>query len=141
MSKSKEELVKEILELREALSKDEGIIDSIIEGLGITDATGNIIQVNSSLIKMFGFDSSDEMLGKSVTSFIAEKNIESTMEGFKKCLTNGIATNFQFSAVKKDGSPFTCLLNAAVLKGKNNELIGVLTTLIDITEHTEAEER
>ena len=117
------------------------ILEAMIDGVGIADVNGNIIQANNAFARMLGFRAPKDAIGESIISIIAEKDIPRVMESFKKCLTTGIITNFELSMKTKDGTELACLLNAFVLKGEKGESVGVIATMRDVTELKETQQQ
>lgn len=119
----------------------DAILETMIDGVGIADVNGNIIQANNAFARMLGFRAPKDTIGESIISTIAEKDIPRVVESFKKCLTTEIITNFELSMKTKDGTEFPVSLNATALKDEKGEVVGMVAVIRDITERKKSEEK
>jgi len=117
------------------------ILDAMIDGVGVADVSANIIQVNTAMIKMLGVSSSDELVGKSIVNFIAQKDVSKVTEEFKNCITTGMSMNFEFNMKRTDGTEFPSLLNASILKDENGNIAGLIAVMRDISELKRVEQK
>ena len=116
------------------------IFDSATEAIFIYDPKNQkIIDLNSASLKMFGYDSKEELLDCKISDLSANSfsyTEEASQEFIRKTYEIGIQT-FEWLAKSKDGSLFwiEISLNAVEISGKDT----ILAIGRDITERKEAE--
>jgi two-component system, NtrC family, response regulator HydG len=113
------------------------ILDTLQSGINITDKTGKILFVNKTYCKMHGY-SEDELLGYSISKILPNKDQTTSLKNFRKIINKKIKKSFvvKSSNRRKDGSLFPVVLSWNYLM-KDEKLIGMITTVQDITEMTE----
>ena len=112
------------------------ILNTMNDGLAVIGPDGVILMVNQALERMTGYGR-DELIGGSCSIFNCDtcEIARSTGKG-KWCslFDQGYLTDKRCTVMRKDGSYFTALKNASVLKDNNGQLIGAVETLTDISE-------
>jgi len=116
--------------------KDHAIATSI-NGIGFADLEGKIIYVNSSYLKIYGYDNKSEVLGKSVLEFAFDKKV--AMKIFKIVQKEGGWIG-EMIAKKKDGSAFHVQITITMVRDKHNKPICMMSSFIDITERKRIDE-
>ena len=117
------------------------VINSTTEAILLQDAdTGKIIDVNDTMVKMFGFVSKTEALSKSIPDIsYGDDKVTSkrAIELVKKATTDGPQT-FEWLCRKNNGKTFWAevVLNRTILSGKNR----VLAVVRDISDRKRMEE-
>ena len=133
------EVAKQLAEERERNYRD--IFNSTNEAIFIHHGeTGEVIDVNSTMLKMYGFSSKDEVLGNKFKNLIATEEgftIERAFQRIKDALQNGSAT-FEWLAKKKDGSNFW--VEVSLHKTLINKEKNVIATVRNISLRKESEE-
>ncbi len=127
-------------ELQENRDRLKTIFDTSPDGMAICSLEGVIQSVTPRSVVMWGYGSQEEMLGKNIFEFLHpayhEKAIYYVGEMFKGILT-GVE---EYLMVRKDGSTFYSEANANVLKDADNNPIGVMYIVRDISERKSAEQ-
>ena len=115
------------------------IIENMGDGLFIVDLKGVLIELNSSLLSMLGYEDEKEFLKKNKTA------LDLLIPEEKKRAIQGIADTFKkgfdhviYHAIKKDGSQIIVDLLARATKDNKGNLISIVTVR-DITEKKKAE--
>ncbi len=109
-------------------------LESMIDGVGVTDMRGNLVQGNTAVAKMHGYESIEQMIGKSVTMFTKKTDIPKVLPAIKQCWEKGVIRDLQLTHITKDGKEFPVSLNAAALKDGKGEIVGTVAAIRDITE-------
>ncbi len=110
-------------------------IEMTITGHGITDAKGKVIYVNEALVKMWGFDGKDEILGRGLPEFWQGDQIFKTMQ----CLLDDGSVIGEDVGLRKDGSTFPVDFTATLLKDKAGRPTLMFGSFVDITDRKRAE--
>jgi PAS domain S-box-containing protein len=121
----------------EELKLKDSAIESSISGVGITDLEGRLVYVNDSLVRMWGFDSRDEILGKMLPEFWQGDGIARTVEDLR---SKGFSTGEDIGR-KKDGSLFPVEYSASILTDGQGNPVSMYGSFVDISDRKQAEER
>jgi len=113
----------------------EKAIETMQLGVTITDTNGRILYSNPADAKMHGY-SPGELVGQEVRIFAAGGAVKplssedlARMRSWRRETTN----------VRKDGSTFPCHLMSDLVRDRDGEIIGVVTTCEDITQRKAGE--
>ncbi|MBF0274325.1 MAG: CHASE domain-containing protein [Nitrospinae bacterium] len=109
--------------------------ESTFEGILIHDK-GKILDVNNSLVRMFGYDYS-EYIGRSSLDMVVDEDKEQTMENIKRGFRDDQETH-EVRCIKKDGTVIPVVLRGRdiLYKGKTARVVAVY----DLSEHKKLEE-
>ena len=104
------------------------------------DKEGNILMLNPTGVKLLGFNSLEEVIGKNIAKkfyYIPEER-----KVFLEALKNNQGRLKDYEAVlkKKDGTPIVISTNSQYYYDKDGKLLGVEGNFIDITERKRSEE-
>ncbi len=128
-----------------ALSESEGRYRSLVEtspyGITLTDLEGNIIMANPQALALHGYNSVEEIIGKSAFDFIAQEDWTRAKENLQRTLETGYIKNVEYTLLRKDDTSFPAEMSASLItddEGKPRAFIGVVR---DITERKESEKR
>gem|GEM_PF-986179 len=127
--------------LKESREKIKNILESSPDAISVTDLNGNITECNKQTLKMHGFSSKEEVIGKSAFMFIAEKYRKRAMDNLKKTLKCGTVKNMEYNLLTKDGKEFQGELSASVIKDTSDKPVAFVAVTKDITERKQAEEK
>ena len=119
----------------ELLIKDEAIASSIT-AIGITDLDGKLVYVNNSLVKMWGYDNDEEILGRFLPEFWEGDGVFETIKIVREKGTR-IGEDI---GKRKDGSLFHVLFSGSMIKDKTGSPLFMFGSFLDITSRKEAEE-
>ena len=100
-----------------------------------TDEQGIISMVNPSAVRMFGYDSADDMVGKN--SRVLYLRPEDRDELQRILREGGGVTNFTGDTVRKDGSTFPCSLNVQFLHDSRGRESGYEAIVRDLSADRE----
>jgi two-component system NtrC family sensor kinase len=116
------------------------IIESIPQGVAVSDLNGKILQVNNAVLQLHGY-SRQELIGRSAFIFIAKEDHARAMDSLKKTFETGHSGTLEYTFTKKDGSTFPAQLSAAVIKDGAGKLIGFVAVTEDISDRKKMEEQ
>ena len=127
--------------LRESEEMYRSLVKTLPDAVTMTDLEGNITYVSPRTLELHGFKSENELLGKSAFELIDPSEHEIAMKNLKKTLDVGFARNLEYTLKNKDGTPFTGLLNTALIKDAHGEPKSFIATTRDISERKHTEEQ
>ena len=119
-------------------SRIKGIaIESSINAIAIADSDGNLTYVNDSFLNLWGYGNIEEVIGKS--SLMFWNDLELAKAAFEALLQSGRWSG-ELAGKKKDGSILTVQLLGNSILDSNSNVIGMMSSFIDITERKRTEE-
>ena len=119
-------------------SRIKGIaIESSINAIAIADSDGNLTYVNDSFLNLWGYGNIEEVIGKSSLMFWNDPELAKT--AFEVLLQSGRWSG-ELAGKKKDGSILTVQLLGNSILDSNSNVIGMMSSFIDITERKRTEE-
>ncbi|MFX1392698.1 MAG: PAS domain S-box protein [Promethearchaeota archaeon] len=122
---------------QESLLIKNNAIESSINAIAIADLKGFLTYVNPSFLRMWGYQSEKEVLGRLNTKFW---QLEHKATEVVKALYDKGGWIGELVAKRKDGSLFNVEITASLVTGTKDEPICMLATFLDITERKNAEE-
>jgi len=127
--------VTEKKELEQHLSMISQAMENSLNAFDIVDANGLFIYVNAAYVKMWGYDSAEEIIGTSPVSHCADPGIPPQIIGELKQTGRCV---IEFKAQRKDGSQFDVLMYALLGHDHQGREI-YYGTSIDVTERKQTE--
>jgi len=128
-------------ELQHSQERLERMFESVTDGIVVAATNGTILKVNQSAVQMHGFTTDDELLGKNALELSAPRDHEKITQNMRRALKEGTLSGVECNLLKADGSEFPAELSTSALKNASGKVIGHITTVRDITERKQAEER
>jgi two-component system, cell cycle sensor histidine kinase and response regulator CckA len=131
-------LLNKILEnqVEELTIKDSAMVSSP-NAIGFSDLGGHATYVNKAFLKLWGYDSDEKILGKSVREFWQSAEEVATVADALR--SRGNWTGEQ-EAKRRDGSIFMAEVISSMVLDRSGKPIGFMGIFIDITDRKLAEE-
>jgi PAS domain S-box-containing protein len=126
-------VVRDITERRkaeEALKIKDSAMESSINAIGIVDPEANVTYVNSSFLKLWGYDNENEVLGRCAYDFMRD---EEKVADVIKILNEKGSWTGEMVARKKDGVFFDVQMWASMVKDSSGRPISMMASILDIT--------
>jgi PAS domain S-box-containing protein len=123
-------------QVEEELRIKESAIASSISAIGITDFEGTLIYVNYSLVEMWGYESTDEILGRNLVELLEGEGGLKTIEALRE---KGGKIGEDIGK-RKDGSLFDVEFSASMIKDETSKSLYIFGSFIDISERKEADQ-
>jgi len=103
------------------------------------DKKGNIIMVNSSGVKLLGYESPKEIIGKNLAKdlYYIPEDRKKFLEELKK--RKGSVNDYEVTLIKRDGTPVIVATSSHYYYGKEGNIAGVEGIFVDITERKQNE--
>jgi PAS domain S-box-containing protein len=125
--------------LRESEQRLALLYDEAPVGYHELDREGRIIQVNQTELDMLGY-TAEEVLGKYVWDFIVESDVSHKAFAAKMAGTMPPGKGFERTYRRKDDTTMPTLIEDRYVKDEGGQVIGLRSTMQDITERKRMEE-
>ena len=125
--------------LRESEKRFQKLFDEAPVGYHEFDNQGRITRVNETELEMLGY-TIDEMLGQPVWKFISEEEASRQTVLDKLADVLPIGRGFERRYKRKDGTTFPALIEDRLFRDPEGRIIGIHSTIQDITERKRTEE-
>ena len=141
-----QELIGQIAERKqaeEALRKSAEKYKDLTENLNVgvyrntIGSKGKFIELNSAFVKMFGYDSKDEIGQLNVSDLYQDADDRAVFN--KKMVKSGYVSNEELNLIKKDGTPFIGSISSVAVKDKNGKVKYYDGIVENITERKRVE--
>ena len=127
--------------LRASEEKHRLLFENAVEGIYQTTPEGRFLSVNPSFLRIFGFNSQEELLLHFTDIGKQQYLIPEDREKFKKTIdAKGEITAFETQLLNKAGTPIWVSLNARAVRDETGVLLYYEGFLQDITERKKAQE-
>lgn len=127
--------------LRQSEEKFRVMFESLPDGISVIDLkTGKIADSNPAALRMFGFDSSEEVVGQDAFNFIAEKDRMKAFDDMQNTLVKGRSTMSEWCILGRGGKEFDCEATAAVINDSSGAPVFMVNVIRDITERKRIED-
>lgn len=107
------------------------LVESNIDALMTTDPQGIITDVNEQATTLTGLPR-EELIGTPFRNYFTDP--EQAERGIRRVLSEGRVTNYELTALAKDGRRTMVSYNATTFRGHNGEYLGVFASARDVTE-------
>jgi len=116
------------------------MFESIGDGIVVTDLSGKAVEENTAAVRMFGFNSKEEVIGLDGLAFIAEKDRELAKLSLLEALKEEKGYTKEFTLIDKDGKEFQGEISAAVSRSNDGNPTGFICVIRDITARKQMEQ-
>ncbi|MDQ6693870.1 MAG: PAS domain S-box protein [Chloroflexota bacterium] len=127
----------------ERLSESEALYRNLVEtspdAISLCDLDCTLLLCNRQCAAMYGYDSSDEVLGQNVFDFIAQEDQAWVRQKMRRLLRTESYHGLEYQMVRRDGTRFTVEMSVSLVKNSAGRPKGVLIVARDITERKCAE--
>jgi len=129
--------VTESYALQQQMKIKDQAIETNLYAIGFTDTNEKVSYVNRAFLKMWGYENSREVLGKSIVDFLKD---DQELSRFRQTFQRGNYGVGDLMARKKDGTQFPVHIAASAVKDAAGKPICLMASMEDITEVKQAEE-
>jgi PAS domain S-box-containing protein len=136
--KANNELISAKENAEKSESRLQGILDNMVDAFFQADKNGVFTYANQSALRMYGYSSLDELIGKPASNLYANK--EERDELLQEIRKTGRKIGWTGRALRKDGSTFWVSMNVQVVRDKVGNIIGTQGVTHDISDRKNAEE-
>jgi len=126
-------VLKDITDRREAERRYRELFDSIQEGLFFATPEGQFLDVNDAMVRMLGYESSEELLRADVSAHLYPT------PAAKERLVNainetGALRNYEETLRRKDGGMLHTLQNVNAVRNAQGAVVQIRGLMLDVTE-------
>ena len=123
--------------LRASEEKYRGIFDESVAAIYVFDARKRFVDSNQAGLDLLGY-SREELLSMSIPDVDADPTV--VLPAHARLLSGGTLVRYEHQLKRKDGRIITVLNNSRPLSDAQGNVVGMQSTLIDITKRKKAEE-
>ncbi len=127
------------LALRESEEKLRVMLESISEGIAVIDLESNILDMNPAMLRLYGYDHREEVIGMSAFEFIPIEYREVAIENMRQTLKVGYSGDLEIVLVNKNGVRYEAEVSASPLLDRSGQPVGFVAITRDITERKRQE--
>lgn len=127
-------------ELRRSQEKLQRIFDCAPDGITVNDFDGTVTEVNERMIELHGYNSKEEVIGRSAYDFVAPEDHQKMRVNLRETLENSVSRGVEYNFAKADGSKFLVELASSVLRNVDGIPMGFVAVTRDITQRKIDEE-
>lgn len=127
---SEQKLIEEALRTSEEQYRR--IVETAAEGIWQMDHQCNTTFVNSKIATILGY-TREEMMGKSLFQFMDKETQVIAKQRLELC-QQGMREQEDFKFIRKDGTVLWAIVSCSLIHNQNEEYIGALAMVTDITE-------
>ncbi len=124
--------------LRGSEEKLRRMFESIQDGIAVIDLAGQIIDVNTAHLRMFGYTDKEELIGQSAFYGIAEKDRTRAMQDMARIGEQEIGDLEEYMLRDKNGRGFYAEIRSALLRDSSGSPTSVISVMRDVTESKQA---
>ncbi len=125
--------------LRESEERYKMLVRTSPDAVTATDLEGHTTYVSQRTLELHGFESAEELLGRSAFELIAPEDCEKAATNLQRTLEEGVTRNAEYTLLRKDGTRFIGELSAALIKDAHGKPTAFVAITRDITERKMAE--
>jgi diguanylate cyclase (GGDEF)-like protein/PAS domain S-box-containing protein/putative nucleotidyltransferase with HDIG domain len=127
--------------LRDANEKLQVIFDSIGEAVTVVDFNGTIVDANKEALRLHGFKSKEEIVGKKSTDMVAPIDRKRAVDDAIKSLKSPYPTERkEYKLIDNSGREFDGEFNIAVIRGERGKPAGFIGIARDVSERKRMQE-
>jgi len=125
--------------LRESTAQLQSVFDSSPLAITVTDPDGKIADCSRATLDTYGLTSKADTLGRSVFTFIAEKDRDKARARLAQLHECGSIHDLELTLLKQDGSEFPGELSVTLMRDRDGKPLGLVGISADISERRRAE--
>jgi PAS domain S-box-containing protein len=126
-------------EVKKTLRRLAVIVEQAAEGIAVADMDGNIQFVNNAWVRMHGYESGAELVGKNLRIFHTDEQFKTEVAPFNETVKRQGHNWAELGHVRRDGTIFPTQMSVVVLKDERGDPYGLAAFAEDITERKRAD--
>ena len=126
-------------ELRASEARFRAAVETLGEGLIITDAEDVVAYVNSRMAQLSGY-TAPEMVGRPVPALLVPEDEQAAYREHMLLRLQGMSEQYEISLRRKDGSRFWAEITATAFRAPDGRIVGTLGAVMDVTDRKRIQE-
>jgi PAS domain S-box-containing protein len=126
--------------VRQSEARYRTLVETSPDGILVLDLNATIKMANQQAAALTGYTSPQELAGKRVSDLISPTQGPQLFETIEQTVAAGVMRNLQVTVLRKDGTPLPVEINASLIKDSQNQPLGIVAVVRDITARQQAEE-
>ena len=114
-------------------------VEQSFEGIAIADLDYKLMYVNPAWAEMHGYDSGEELVGKSINIFHNQQQVDMLVKPFIQVVRENGKNRGEMEHIRKDCTPFPTIMTTTLLKDAQGRPLAILGIARDITKSKQAE--
>jgi PAS domain S-box-containing protein len=110
------------------------------DAIMVIDMNTIIVDCNEAALRLGGYSSKEEVVGRNALEFISEKDRGTALENLKKIAELGTMRNVEYTALKKNGGSYLAETSGSILRDSSGNPAGFVSVIRDVTERRQMEE-
>ena len=128
------------LELQKSSEQIRDLYNNAPCGYHSLDKHGVMVRINDTQVNWLGYPRS-ELIGRRLAEFLTPKSVRLFNKAFPLVKDRGSVRDLELQLIRRDGSCLPVLVSATAVRDGDGEFVMTRTTLYDLTERKQAEER
>jgi PAS domain S-box-containing protein len=128
-----EETKRLIEELEKAKAYSEGLLQSMVDGLGVTDLMGTIVDANDAILELLGYERGD-VIGHPLGHFISPGEMQKVAPAMAQVMAGTPVRSLEIAVKAKDGTEIPVSLSASAVRDAQGNLTALFAVMRDIRE-------
>jgi diguanylate cyclase (GGDEF)-like protein/PAS domain S-box-containing protein len=135
------ELAQANVNLKESAEEIFDLYNNAPCGYHSEDKDGTLVQINDTELKWLEF-TREEVIGiRKLSDFLTPDSLKNYEDAFSRLKEQGAVHDLEFRFIRRDGSVMSVLVNASAIKDADGNFVMSRSTVYDITERKQQEER
>jgi len=116
------------------------IVDSISDGIIVTDLEGKIVEVNNATLQKAGYTRKQEIIGQNAFEFIVQKDQQRFQQDILNTIANrDVQDKVEYTLWAVDGKKFDAEISSALLRNSEGNPTGFIGVVRDVTSRKKIE--
>jgi PAS domain S-box-containing protein len=125
--------------LRASEARFRAAVETLGEGLIITDVGDAITYVNSRMVQLSGY-SAEEMAGQSVGALLVPSEEQGTYQEHMLLRLQGLSEQYEIALKRRDGSRFWAEITGTPFRDAEGRIVGALGAVMDVSDRKRIQE-
>ncbi len=117
------------------------IAEQAEEGIALIDLNGTIQFVNTALVRMHGYNTKEEIIGKTIDIFHTKEHMETDVTAFIEEAQLRGQLSGPMEHMRRGGTTFPTQMKMILVKDEGGKGIGLIVFVTDITQRRQAREQ
>jgi PAS domain S-box-containing protein len=127
--------------LQQSITEIRDLYNNAPCGYHSLDRNGVIIQINDTELSWMGYERSEVVGKKKITDFYTEESKARFAISYPQFLERGLVKDAEYELLRRDGTFMRVLVSATAMRDADGGFLSSRSTLFDITDRKEAEQR